>query len=75
MAYIVKRKYGKHGSDFLHAWCDEWGTSCMGSVKLAMKFDTKEAAEAAAIKAKQVCRGAHGPAQGVEFYAAPQPQN
>ena len=67
MAYVIKRTYGKFGSDYLHAWCDKWGTACMGSVKLAMQFDTLELAEAAAIKAQAVCRGFEGQAQGITF--------
>lgn len=66
MSYVIKRNYGR-GSDYLHAWCDQWGTSCMGSIKLAMVFDTKEAADAAATKAQTVCRGIDGPAVGITF--------
>lgn len=66
MAYVIKRNYGK-GHDYLHAWCDQWGTACMGSIKLAMQFETKELAEAAALKAQTECRGVDGPAVGIVF--------
>jgi hypothetical protein len=67
MAYVVKRTYGISGSDYLHEWCDTWGTACMGSIKLAMQFDTFEQAQAAAIKAQSVCMGVDGPAKGMTF--------
>lgn len=68
-AYVVVRTVGKH-SDFLHDWCEEWGTSCMGSIHLAMGFGTKADAEAAAERAQRECKGADGkPAEGVVFTA------
>lgn len=68
MAYAVQRSYNKHGRDYLHAWCDKWGTSCMISKKMAMTFDTEAEAAAAAQKAQAVCKGADGkPAVGHTF--------
>lgn len=69
MAYAVKRTHPS-GSDFLHAWCSEWGTACMGSPSLAMIFATEDAANEAAAQAQRVCRG-HGrrPAVGIAFSA------
>lgn len=74
MDYVIKRTYGMLGQnhDYLHAWCAQWGTACMGSIKMAMVFDTKETADEAAEKAQRECKGAHGlPAQGVTFTAVP----
>ncbi len=69
MTYAIKRTYGKN-QDYLTAWCDTWGTACMGSVKLAMTFSTKEEADAAAEKAQAVCKGFDGnQAQGLTFSA------
>lgn len=72
MAYVIKRTYGSKGQnhDYLHAWCDQWGTACMGSVKMAMVFASKEEADKAALKAQRECKGADGqPAQGFTFTA------
>lgn len=67
MAYAVKRT-NPSGSDFLHAWCDTWGTSCMGAQSLALQFKTEQEAHLAAAKARRVCRGFNGrPAQHVAF--------
>ena len=66
MAYVIQRNVGRT-RDFLHAWCDQWGTSCMGSVKLAMTFGKKEDADAAAKRAQRECKGFDGPAIGVSF--------
>lgn len=60
MEYAIKRTYGKFGSDYLHAWCKDWGTACMGSIKLAMKFTTKDEADQAAAKAQRDCKGFDG---------------
>ncbi|MFO6238731.1 hypothetical protein, partial [Pseudomonas aeruginosa] len=60
MAYAVQRQWGKFGRDYLHAWDEEFGTSCMGSIKLAMKFNTKEEADQAAAKAQRDCKGFDG---------------
>lgn len=68
-SFVVQRIVGKH-SDYLHQWCEEWGTSCIGSLKMAMTFATKAEAEAAAQRAQRECRGAGGmPAAGVMFIA------
>lgn len=72
MTYAIKRTYGMFGQnhDYLHAWCAKWGTACMGSIKKAMLFDSKEEAEAAAAKAQRECKGADGlQAKGVVFSA------
>lgn len=70
MAYAIKRTYGKFGSDYLHDWCAQWGTSCMGSIKLAMTFATKQEADAAAARAQAECKGFDGkPAVGITFSA------
>ncbi|EPP9374845.1 hypothetical protein PZF67_006583 [Pseudomonas aeruginosa] len=70
MAFAVKRTYGKGGHDYLHSWCEEWGTACIGSVKRAMLFSTQSEAEQAASRAQQTCMGFGGlPAQGVNFTA------
>lgn len=70
MAYAIKRTYGKFGSDYLHGWCKDWGTSCMGSIKLAMKFATKDEADAAAARAQIECKDADGnTATGFSFTA------
>lgn len=72
MAYAVKRTYGKNGHDYLHAWCKDWGTSCMGSLSLAMIFKTKTEADLAASRAQRYCKGAGGhPPQGITFTAVP----
>ena len=72
MAYVIKRSYGKSNFDYLHAWCEEWGTSCMLSIKKALVFETKPEADAAADKAQRECKGADGqPAKGVTFSAVP----
>jgi hypothetical protein len=74
MAYVIKRTYGSKGQnqDYLHAWCDQWGTACMGSVKMAMVFASKEEADDAAVKAQRECKGADGrPAEGFTFTAVP----
>lgn len=69
MKYAVKRQYGK-SHDYLHAWCDKWGTSCMLAPSKAMTFATLQEAEDAATLAQSVCKGADGkPAQGVVFTA------
>lgn len=69
MAYAIKRSYGKN-HDYLHAWCDQWGTACMMSIKKAMTFPTKAEADEAAVKAQRVCKGADGqPAKGFTFSA------
>lgn len=67
--FVVKRYYGKHSFDYLHNWCDQWGTACMLSFDKALKFKTFEEAEQAAVKAQSVCRGKHGIANGVTFKA------
>ncbi len=70
MAYAIQRTYGKNGKDYLHAWDEQYGTSCMGSIKLAMTFATKEEADAAAARAAVECKGADGkPASGMTFAA------
>lgn len=70
MTYAIQRTYGKTGKDYLHAWDEQYGTSCMGSIKLAMTFDTKVEAEAAAARAQAECKGADGePATGITFAA------
>jgi uncharacterized protein YfcZ (UPF0381/DUF406 family) len=74
MAYAIKRTYGSKGQnhDYLHAWCDQWGTACMGSIKMAMVFASKEDADEAAAKAQRECKGADGrPAEGFTFTAVP----
>ncbi len=68
--YAVRRTYGKFGKDYLHAWCKDWGSACMGSVKKAMIFDTLEQADAAAKRAQVECKGFGGaPAIGFTFSA------
>jgi len=70
MAFAVKRTYGKGGHDYLHAWCEEWGTACMGSLKHAMLFSSRSEADQAASRAQLVCKGGGGhPAQGINFTA------
>jgi ribosomal protein L14 len=66
--FVVKRSYGKN-HDYLHAWCARWGTACMLSIQKALPFDTREAAEAAAVKAQAECKGRDGPAVGFTFAA------
>jgi hypothetical protein len=66
--FVVKRIYGKN-SDYLHDWCEEWGTSCMGSVDKALKFESLELAEIAAQHAQKVCMGIDGVATGFVFKA------
>lgn len=71
MAFAIKRTYGKN-HDYLHAWCEQWGTSCMGSIKKALIFASKSDAEEAAVKAQRVCKGFDGlPAKGITFSAVP----
>ncbi len=36
--FVVVRSYGRYGHDFLHAWDDRWGTTCIGAEKLAMRL-------------------------------------
>ena len=71
MAYAIKRTYGtgkNSGSDYLLAWCRKWGTACIGSAKLAMTFDSKAAADAAAARSQAECKGFGGaPAVGITF--------
>lgn len=70
MEFAVKRTYGKGGHDYLHAWCEEWGTACIGSVKRAMLFSSTSEAEQAASRARGTCKGVGGlPAQGINFTA------
>lgn len=70
MAFVVKRTYGKYGSDYLHSWCEEWGTACIGSLKQAMRLSTQAEADAAVSRAQQTCKGSGGhAAQGVIFKA------
>ncbi|WP_417546486.1 hypothetical protein [Marinobacter sp.] len=70
MEFLVKRVYGKYGKDYLHAWCAEWGTACMGTTKGAMRFTSQAGAERAAARAQRVCKGANGEvATGVVFRA------
>jgi hypothetical protein len=72
MAYVIKRSYGKSNFDYLHAWCEEFGTACMLSIKKALVFETKAEADAAADKAQRECKGADGlQAKGVTFSAVP----
>lgn len=74
MDYVIKRTYGSKGQnhDYLHAWCAQWGTACMGSIKMAMVFDTKENADEAAEKAQRECKGYDGqPAECITFTAVP----
>lgn len=67
--YVVKRSYGL-SHDYLHGWCEQWGTSCMGSIMKAMTFTTMAEAEAAAEKAQRECKGSDGQqAQGFTFTA------
>lgn len=69
MTYVIKRYYGNN-HDYLHGWCDQWGTSCMGSIKKAMTFATKAEADAAAEKAQRECKGSDGhQATGFTFTA------
>lgn len=56
MAFAVQRRHGKNEKIYLHAWCKEWGTSWMLSTKSALKFATKEEAEAAAARAQAACK-------------------
>lgn len=58
--YAIKRTYGKTGHDYLHAWDDQWGSSCVGSIKLAMPFATLEEAQAAAERAAAECKTIDG---------------
>ncbi|CAM5336488.1 hypothetical protein SSTU70S_05605 [Stutzerimonas stutzeri] len=70
MAFAVKRAYGK-GHDYLYAWCDQFGTACIGSRALALTFETREMAAKAAEKAQRVCVGYDGrPARGIVFSVA-----
>lgn len=70
LVYVIQRRVGKT-TDYLHEWCDQWGTACMGSVKLAMAFATFDEATAAAKRAQRECKGADGkPAAGVTFTVA-----
>lgn len=72
MAYVIKRSYGKSNFDYLHAWCEEFGTACMLSIKKALVFETKADADAAADKAQRECKGADDlPAKGFTFSAVP----
>lgn len=72
MAYVIQRTYGKSNRDYLHAWCKDWGTACMLSIKKALVFETKEAADAAADNAQRECKGVDGlPAKGFKFSAVP----
>lgn len=67
--FVVKRFYGKSNSDYLMGWCDRWGTSCIGSFGLALKFDTVEDTQDAAKRAQNTCMGVDGLAQGFIFKA------
>ena len=70
MTYAIQRTYGKTGRDYLHAWDEQYGTSCMGSINLAMTFSSKDEADAAAARAQAECKGAKGaPATGITFAA------
>ncbi|WP_234053666.1 MULTISPECIES: hypothetical protein [unclassified Xanthobacter] len=51
--FVVVRSYGRYGRDFLHAWDDRWGTTCIGAEKLSMRFGTLEAANVA--KSRAAC--------------------
>ena len=55
MAYIVIRRYGVHGADYLSGFDSTWGTVQRGSRPL--RFPTYSAARAAARKARRVCTG------------------
>lgn len=66
--FVVNRTYGKYGSDFLHDWCDQWGTACMLSIDKAMKFQSFDDAQEAANKAQKECKGFDGKtAKGITF--------
>ena len=53
--FNVKRVYGS-SVDWLHAWDEEWGTSCMTSKDKAMEFSSLEAANSACDRANAVCK-------------------
>ena len=57
MDYRVIRKYGRN-TDYLTGFDKEWGTVCGGTEPL--HFATKEAAKAAARKARRCCMGWNG---------------
>lgn len=55
MTYQVGRIVNKYGDrDYLQSWDQTWGTSCIGHPALAMQFDDKADAEAAAAKASKL---------------------
>lgn len=58
--YAVKSTHGKHHITYLQAWDAEYGTACIGSIKLAMTFATKEEADAAAVRAAAECKTLDG---------------
>lgn len=69
--YIVQRSYNRHGRDYLTAWCDKWGTACMGDPRQAMQFTHASDAETAAVRAQTTCRGVDGTAADIVFRAVP----
>lgn len=68
--FVVKRIMNGAPMDFLHGWDTRYGTSCMGSVRMAMQFPSMDAAESAAAKATKDIRGTNGvPCPEVTFKA------
>lgn len=57
--FYIKRIFGVN-HDWLHAWDDQWGTSCMGSKSKAMVFATREEADTACERANATCIGFNG---------------
>lgn len=74
--FYIKRTYGPN-HDWLHAWDEQWGTSCMGSKAKAMEFSTREEADAACERANTTCRGYQGAPmpEGMTFTVHAEPAN
>ena len=59
MLYIVSRNCGHH-KDYLSGWCAEYGTESRMSRESALTFATREEAESACEKARQIVPEWHG---------------
>lgn len=57
--YVVTRKIAKR-TDYLKALCPDWGTACIGDIKQAMSFFSKDEAERQAKRAQETCRNVDG---------------
>lgn len=57
--FFIKRNFGR-SHDWLMAWDEQCGTSCIGSRSKAMSFTTREEADTACARANATCIGFQG---------------